>query len=221
LRAAAQNRQIDREIATIVDEIVKQAMAKWPTVPAVFGWLSLDRRGRWLIKGDLVSNPVLCEFIGRNYGHDEQGRWYFQNGPQRVFVALDYAPYVYHIVWNAEPQAPLRMQTHTGRPVSRLAGAWIDDAGVLLLETEHGPGVLDGRDLDLVLPYFTDKHGKPLTEEQAESALEKLQAGAPDPACLAYGSSIVLCGAIAARDIPLHFGFVQRPAPPAGHEVCS
>ncbi|MCD6666313.1 MAG: DUF2946 family protein, partial [Hydrogenophaga sp.] len=28
-----------------MDEIVKAAMAKWPQVPACYGWLGLDARG--------------------------------------------------------------------------------------------------------------------------------------------------------------------------------
>jgi hypothetical protein len=84
-----------------MDDIVIRAMAKWPKVPVVYGWLSLDRRGRWSIKSgsperpdaashgfEPVTNQKLVEFIGRNYTHDAQGRWYFQNGPQRVYVAL-------------------------------------------------------------------------------------------------------------------------------------
>ena len=34
-----------------MDETVIRAMAKWPDVPAVWGWLSLDRRGVWKLKG--------------------------------------------------------------------------------------------------------------------------------------------------------------------------
>ena len=56
--------------------------------PAVYGWLSLDRRGNWLIKGERDrERSALREFIARNYQADERGRWYFQNGPQRVYVA--------------------------------------------------------------------------------------------------------------------------------------
>ncbi|HMN64893.1 MAG TPA: DUF2946 family protein, partial [Burkholderiaceae bacterium] len=32
-----------------MDEQVLHAMARWPDVPAVWGWLRLDRRGRWLL----------------------------------------------------------------------------------------------------------------------------------------------------------------------------
>ena len=28
-----------------MDDIVKQAMAKWPNVPHCYGWLALDARG--------------------------------------------------------------------------------------------------------------------------------------------------------------------------------
>mgnify|MGYP003344108236 FL=1 len=80
-----------------MDEIVRQAMAKWPNVPAVHGWLALDRRGNWLIKGETISNAQINEFIARNYTHDEAGRWFFQNGPQRVFVELAYTPMVYGV----------------------------------------------------------------------------------------------------------------------------
>ena len=59
-----------------MDDIVLRGMAKWPDVPAVFGWLSLNRRGQWLIKGERISNPGVTAFIGRNYEHDEQGRWF-------------------------------------------------------------------------------------------------------------------------------------------------
>jgi len=33
-----------------MDEIVLRSMAKWPDVPAVYGWLALDRRGSFRIK---------------------------------------------------------------------------------------------------------------------------------------------------------------------------
>jgi len=69
-----------------MDEIVSRSMLKWPDVPAVYGWLSLDRRGNWAIKTaggrfERIANAAVREFIGRNYAADAEGRWYFQNGP--------------------------------------------------------------------------------------------------------------------------------------------
>jgi len=85
-----------------MDREVLDAMARWPQVPAVYGWLALDRRGNWLLResegGRLgrIGNAALREFIGRNYAADARGCWYFQNGPQRVFVELAYTPWVLH-----------------------------------------------------------------------------------------------------------------------------
>ena len=37
-----------------MDDIVKQALAKWPNVPDCFGWLGLDARGDWYMRDDAV-----------------------------------------------------------------------------------------------------------------------------------------------------------------------
>jgi len=89
-----------------MDDVVIRSMLKWPDVPDVFGWLRLDRRGNWRVRGasegrepvfGTVGNRALKAFIDRNYACDERGRWFFQNGPQRVFVQLAYAPFVFRI----------------------------------------------------------------------------------------------------------------------------
>ena len=203
-----------------MDNIVKQAMAKWPNVPAVYGWLGLDRRGAWLIKGERISNPLLAACISRNYEHDAAGRWFFQNGPQRVFVALDYTPLVYHIGGNPVPGAPPTIEAHTGRTVARVDGAWIDDAGILLIATEHGPGMIDDRDLELLLPSFSSGRGTALTEDAIAAAIESLQEGGTARLRFRYREHTVRVLAIASGDVPVKFGFVQSPEQPAGQEEC-
>src|SRR5215203_7506911 len=99
-----------------MDEAVLRSMAKWPNVPAVYGWLTLDRRGNWLLKGERINNPAIIEFIGRNYEPDAQGRWYFQNGAQRVYVELEYTPMVYRVV--SALDAPLEFEAPGGRRVA-------------------------------------------------------------------------------------------------------
>ena len=157
-----------------MDDIVKQGMAKWPNVPSVFGWLGLDRRGHWLIKGERISNTLVADFIGRNYERDEQGRWFFQNGPQRVFISLDYTPFIYRLLWEPAAGAAQRIETHTGRAVTQIDGAWIDDAGIVLLESEHGVGLVDDRDLERLLIFFSGTGDEALDEEYIAAAIEQL-----------------------------------------------
>jgi hypothetical protein len=122
-----------------MDPVVARAMAKWPNVPAVYGWLALDRRGNWLIKGERIANAALREFIARNYAADDAGRWYFQNGPQRVYVELAYTPLVVHYEGEA-------LVDHCGRPFTTRA-AYLDDEGSVLMAGERGIALLDDRDL--------------------------------------------------------------------------
>ena len=122
-----------------MDEIVSLSMAKWPDVPAVYGWLQLDRRGNWRIKGERVGNAALREFICRNYQADARGCWFFQNGPQRVFVELAYTPFVVHYEGEA-------LVDHCAR--SFAAGDFLqDEEGSVLVEGERGIALLDDRDL--------------------------------------------------------------------------
>ena len=93
-----------------MDDIVKAALKKWPNVPACYGWLALDARGDWYmrddrvqaagpfprIKGSRIEHDKLIEFIERNYDRDDaSAAWFFQNGPQRVYVELEAAPWVW------------------------------------------------------------------------------------------------------------------------------
>lgn len=200
-----------------MDELVLRGMAKWPNVPAVFGWLSLDRRGHWLLKGERVANPGIAAFFGRNYGHDDQGRWFFQNGPQRVYVALDYTPHVYRIV--SAPGAVLALASHSGAAVGTANAAYIDDAGQLLLDTGLGIGLVHDGDLETLLQCFSTADGR--TGEAALAAtLDALQAGRDAALELALDSARIPVKPVRAADVPARFGFVPRPVQPAGQEEC-
>jgi hypothetical protein len=201
-----------------MDEIVVRGMAKWPNVPAVYGWLSLDRRGDWRIKGERIANPGVSEFIGRNYEHDAEGRWFFQNGPQRVFVSLDYTPFVYRIV-GATTQA-LALECHTGRPVHAVNGGWLDENGVLLLETEHGTGLVHDRDLDRLFPFLIDANGNPLDENVLAAVMEELQQQRAAPLWLKFREMNIRIEPARSGSVPERFGFVARPVQPAGQEEC-
>ena len=90
-----------------MDDQVIRSLIKWPNVPECFGWLALDRRGQWRMRdlfaqqnqlsGQVIVHRALNDFISRNYACDKAGNYFFQNGPQRVFVTLDCTPWVVKI----------------------------------------------------------------------------------------------------------------------------
>lgn len=208
-----------------MDENVIAAMARWPDVPDVYGWLSLTERGEWrlhpqgdalapldaagngLSPGEAISSPPILAFIGRNYAADKAGQWYFQNGPQRVYVRLDAAPYIVHTT--REDRGGPRLRTHTGLPVNELRGWWLDDDGRLYAQTEHGPALVAGRDLESVLASLRTLDGKPVLERlEAQhwtggDAFQVEWTDAQDPP-----AALHFCPASA---IPDTLGFVSRP----------
>jgi hypothetical protein len=141
-----------------MDEIVKAAMLKWPKVPAVYGWLSLTARGEWKVKGEPIDNESICDFINRNYTNDGSGNWFFQNGPQRVYVSLESTPYVYRLDEFG------RLQAHTGAHPREMRAAFSDPAGRLFIETEFGPGIVDSADMVRFSERVVDRDGNPLDE---------------------------------------------------------
>ncbi len=160
-----------------MDAAVMDAMKKWPNVPAVSGYISLDQSGHWRHHpagdanqhpgqvGERIAHQGLLAFFNRNYQADEQGRWFIQNGPQRVYVRLDAAPLIVSL---AQDQAHL--QDHTGRPVETIQAWYISAEGRLYLRTSAGPALLAGRDVPALLEQLhTDQHGlESLDLEQAQ-----------------------------------------------------
>jgi hypothetical protein len=201
-----------------MDDIVLRGMAKWPNVPAVFGWLSLDRRGQWLLKGDRVTNPGIAEFFSRNYSHDAQGRWFLQNGPQRVYVTLDYTPFIYRI--SPAPGPALKLAAHTGAGATVIRSAYMDDDGQLLLDSDIGIGLVHDTDLELLIPRFRDAAAKMPDEIALAAAFDTLQAGGDPGLRLQTGNADIAVQAIRATAVPERFGFVARPVQPAGEEEC-
>jgi len=200
-----------------MDELVIRGMAKWPNVPAVYGWLSLDRRGHWLLKGERVTNPGIAAFFGRNYSHDDQGRWFFQNGPQRVYVTLDYTPHVYRAT--SLPGEALALVSHSGTAATAIGAAYVDDAGQLLLDTDLGIGLLHDADLEALLPRFNSSAGQ-AGEAALAATLDTLQAGNHAALDLDLGTTRIRVKPVRVAEVPARFGFVVCPVQPAGQEEC-
>ena len=174
-----------------MDDIVRQAMAKWPNVPHCYGWLGLDERGNWYMrddrvqaagpfpeaKGSLLRHEKLVDFIHRNYERDGGGQWFFQNGPQRVYVELQATPWVWRV------SADGSVASHTGQAV-QVQACLVDESGRLYLETDRGIGIVHTQDI-----------------VQASEAVESGR-WQPQP--------------VRADELPARYGFVRSPAQQAG-----
>jgi hypothetical protein len=196
-----------------MDEAVLRAIAKWPDVPSAYGWLALDRRGNWLVKGGRIASTAIVAFIGRNYAADAAGRWYFQNGPQRVFVALEYTPYVLRTAPGSGAPGVL---AHTGQPVAAVESAWLDDQGAILLGCLGSAGLVDDRDVAGLLPQLRDARGEVLDDHTLEAWL----AGAHGDVRLQLSCGEVPVGRILRRDVARRFGFDPAPRPRGGEPEC-
>lgn len=170
-----------------MDDIVRQAIAKWPNVPHCYGWLGLDERGNWYMrddrvqaagpfpqaKGSLLRHEKLVEFIHRNYECDAQGQWFFQNGPQRVYVELQATPWIWRL------SADGGITSHTG-VAAQVQCCLVDESGRLYLATERGLGLVHTQDI--------------------VQASEAVEAGRWRPE------------EVRADELPARFGFVRSPA---------
>ncbi len=98
-------------------------------------------------KGSRLQHEKLIAFIGRNYASDTQGRWYFQNGPQRVYVELEATPWIWRI------QTDGSIHSHTDQP-ARMQRCIVDEHGRLYLDTEQGFGLVHTQDVLQAAEYI-------------------------------------------------------------------
>lgn len=168
-----------------MDELVKRAMDKWPNVPDCYGWLGLDARGRWFMrddsaqhegqfqsgiakaKGAELKHEKLIEFIGRNYAADDTGQWFFQNGPQRVFVELQTTPWI----WRLEND--YSVVSHTGK-LAQLKEAYTDENGLLYFDTSVGFGLVHSQDIYRAGEAIEEMHWR-VIETNAKDLIQKFQ----------------------------------------------
>lgn len=179
-----------------MDDIVRQAIAKWPNVPDCHGWLALDARGNWYMRddqaqaagpfatpdatGSLVSrgsrlvHEKLIDFIARNYACDASGQWFFQNGPQRVYVELQATP----LIWRIDAAPTFAVMAHTGQS-AHIQRCIVDEQGRMYLQTDLGFGLV--HTLDMTHAADAVEQGLWRPEE------------------------------LPARDLPVRFGYVRSP----------
>lgn len=229
--------QSTTQATLIMDANVLAAMARWPDVPDVYGWLSLTENGQWRLHprgdawpsdaqgwdaavtaddgslasgadtaGESITSPQILQFINRNYANDELGQWFFQNGPQKVYVRLDAAPYILQTTSdNADDTLCLR--THDGLDIKSITGWILDETGKLYAQTEHGPGLVAGRDLASVLNGIHTPEGIAILDVLEQTPLL-------DGAIAVQAQNLpstVLFKACTAKAVPQALGFVRYP----------
>ncbi len=195
-----------------MDEIVRQAMAKWPSVPHCYGWLALDARGAFRMRdeatqranqpGDIIRHAALLNFIYRNYAHDGRGAWFFQNGPQRVYVDLEATPFI------VRTDPVHQFVLHDGEAMTDIDDVCLTDKGQLVLRNAKQVAMLDDRDLAQCLPLLK-MQGRVIDDSQLMEWLDS-----PDESL----STTMLGREIPVRwlrseDVAARFGFIKSPVP--------
>lgn len=193
-----------------MDEIVKLAMAKWPKVPHCYGWLALDARGMWRMRderaqaldlpGEPIRHAALLGFINRNYAVDERGCWYFQNGPQRVYLDLALTPFIARL----DPQQGMLLQT--GTAVGPIDQAWLSDHGRLIFQSGGIVATLDDRDWINCVEQLR-LNGEPLAEEGFADWLQH----PGQTLCWHWQQQTLPLSAINEAGLGTRFGFQSRP----------
>jgi hypothetical protein len=221
-----------------MDKDVLDAIARWPDVPSVFGWLSLTARGQWRLHpdgkateggpGESIQNTQIQRFINRNYTCDEQGRWFFQNGPQRVFVRLDAAPLIASV-----DTGNGTILSHLGETLSDITAWFIDSEGRVYFESSQGAGFVIDRDLGTLADTLKTPEGQTLaqwwesgvggqTEGQGEEQAKTIaQTRVSDPSGRypVLSETRPLTRLTDFESVPARLGFIGNPQPPAETEL--
>ncbi len=203
-----------------MDSTVIAAMARWPNVPDVYGWLSLSQQGHWRLHpqgdaishpdhpGTSISSPQILQFINNNYSHDAAGLWYFQNGPQRVYVRLDAAPFIFHTTGELSSTGVPQLRSHNGLDAGRVQWWLLGSDGMLYANTELGPGLIAGRDLHAILQALHTQAGTSVL-----NALEDQDQDQDQDNAITLKDDVAFTH-IQARDVAQAMGFVRLPTSP-------
>jgi hypothetical protein len=151
------------------------------------------------LAGEPIRNEALLGFINRNYMHDEQGAWYFQNGPQRVYVDLEATPYIVR----TDPQTGFRL--HTGEPLMDVERVWMTEEGRFILEGPGKVAMLDDRDAAECLARLRISERSP----DEDMLINWLNNPLDGSAVLDYKDRLLTVARISNDALERHFGFVR------------
>lgn len=202
-----------------MDQLVLDSLKKWPNVPFCYSWLALDRRGEWRMRnefaqqhqlpGDVIRHAALKEFIERNFARDCLGQFFFQNGPQRVFVDLVYTPWIARLIpkemgWSLQTTSGIQLKPNK---------CLLDEQGQILIEAH--------------IPVIQEKSSSPTSFENDEILSVALLhdhdleifsglAQITQNACslsgkFAWNNKYLEIENVLSTDIPKRYQFIQKP----------
>jgi hypothetical protein len=189
------------------------AMLRWPNVPACYGWLSLDRRGRWRParreRSPIAGLRALPRPPVRACDQERQPL-----RPERPAARLC-RPRVHPL--GAAPGATGELETHVGTPVEKIRGAAIDEEGNLLLETADGIALVCDRDLPALHGCLLLANGMPADDASVLAAMHSVD-GEGSPLTLSWRGARVPVRSLRRADVARRHGFVASPQPAAAEE---
>ena len=178
---------------------MSDSLPPWPQVPACYGWLSLDARGNWRLKDETITHPGLIAFLNAQYTSSEEGCWFVNNGPQRVYVRLDSAPWVLRL------QPDGRFVRQSGKVATIEGPLYLDVEGRVFVRTSAGPASLDDRDLAMLINELRNAANLPADDASLAALLD-----GRDAELNWHGRAIVFLGNETAAT---RLGFVADPCP--------
>ena len=172
-------------------------------------WRMRDERAQQQnLPGDKLAHEALIAFIVRNYAADDRGCWYFQNGPQRVYVNLEATPYIVR----TDPSCGWLL--HTGAAMGGIDKAVLTETGALVLRSGEIVAQLDDRDFALVLPLLR-MNDEPVADETLLEWMESDAHSVASTLTLTDHERQVPVHRVAAAQLAAHFGYVSEPTAPA------
>jgi hypothetical protein len=204
-----------------MDEQVLRSLIKWPNVPDCYSWLSLDRRGQWRmvdefaqqnhLPGKVIDHAALNEFISRNYAHDQAGRYFFQNGPQRVFITLAATPWIARMIPGEQHPQLLTQCQSVMTPTAALS----DEQGNIYIVGTIEQTVFESAEQQhfsiKVMPSVALLHDHDL-DQFSELAKLREEACSFGGSWLWHGQQLPL-DPIHSDELSQRFGFIKNPKP--------
>jgi hypothetical protein len=151
--------------------------------------------------GDIIRHESLLAFIYRNYDCDTRGAWYFQNGPQRVYVELEATPFI------ARTDPELGFVLHDRTPVREIDQIYMTDAGQLIIQSRQKIAMLDPSDLAhcLAMLYVED-------HAIADDDLLTWLSAPNQPLQIKLGQLLKSVEWIDSNQLQKRFGFITHPS---------